>query len=121
MAARDASDVRMRDDNGSPAADSGQPPPAQMTGPARKQAEVRGWASLAAGGEDAGGGLEASEDRADQGAMPEHDDGVAGKAREQAGSIGAARSSRVSKRPLRALRDGNRFGQKKLKSQYTLT
>jgi hypothetical protein len=53
--------------------------------------------------------------------MPEHDDGVAGKAREQAGSIGAARSSRVSKRPLRALRDGNRFGQKKLKSQYTLT
>jgi hypothetical protein len=119
MAARDASDVMMRDDNGSPASDSGQPRPAQKTEPARKQAEVRGWASLAAGGKDAGGGLEASEDRADQVTMP--DDGVAGKAREQASSIGAARSSRVSKRPLRALGDGNRFGQKILKSQYTLT
>lgn len=119
MAAQEANDVRMRDDNGSPAADSGQPRPAQKTGPARKQAEVRGWASLAAGEEDASGGLEASEDRAEQGAMPEPHDGVAGQAREQASSNRAARSSRMSKRPLRALRDGNRFGQQILKSQYT--
>lgn len=92
-----------------------------MTGSARKQAEVRGWASLAAGEEDAGGGLEASQDRADEVAMPKLHEGVAGMAREQVSSNEAARSSRVSKRPLRALRDGNRFGQQILKSQFIFT
>jgi hypothetical protein len=102
----------MRDDEGSPALDAGQPRPSEKTGPSLRSvgehAEARGWASLSAGGGDTGGALEVNEDGASERALAGSGGagGAVGEAREPARGKGAARSS---KRSLGALGDGNSF------------